>query len=444
MKNRIASNPKRKGDTRSNRRNFLKTLGAGAAAAAFGAPRLHGRSPVPTVRFWDMRVGPEKIYPQAAEHLVGQYNAQNPSVQVSYESEEWTDWPQLFSLALSSGIAPDLSTGGSYQAMQYYDKGAILELDDLVADLKASGDDKDFLPGALDFMTYKGHTIALPWGVDLRVIYYRKDLFAKAGIPVPGSWREIREAARALTYGDQYGFVVSGTARLATQTLLALILNNGGGLFTADGEIDMMNDRNAEAFRFFSNLAKDGSMNPGSTKFGQPEAQQAFLSGRGAMFIDTMGMQTDFPDQTDKIGLLPPPTGPHGDKGTISWIPNVMIYKRTKNPDAAKAFLKWWSAHQKPMWTEGHCTRLPARASIAADPYFQNDPITKQILEQWLAVGKSPGAHKKEIFPALNDLEGNGPMMTLAHDLLEGRDVVASMQTAENRLKALMKYEGSY
>lgn len=428
----------------NGRRKFLKTLGAGAAAVTLGRRTLRGNPLPASIRFWDMRVGPAGIYPKAGQQLVSRYNEQNPGVHVSYETQDWSDWPQLFSLALLTQTAPDLSTGGSYQALQYYDKGAILELDDVVADLKASGEDKDFLPGTLESAVYKGHTIALPWAIDLRLIYYRKDLFAKAGIGVPGSWSELRAAAKALTGNGHYGVVVAGKGLSAMHTLFLLMLNNGGGLFTPDGQIQVMDARNVEAFEFFSDLVKDGSMNPSSAGIVAEDAESEFMAGRGAILFGAMGLQTIFPDQLDKIGVLPPPEGPHGDKGTISWTPNIMLYKPAQNAEAAKKFLKWWSANEKPMWTEGQCSRLPVRASIAADPCFQNDPITKQILEQWVPVGKSAGSHKLQLFPMLNDLEGNGPLMILAHDLLRGKDTVSSMQTADRHLQALMKYGGSY
>src|SRR5690242_17834091 len=203
---------------RTHRRNFLKMLGAGAASAAaagLGPRSLRADASPATIRFWDMRVGPGQIYASVANQLIREYNAETPSSHVYYELEEWADWPQLFSLALSARMPPDISTGGSYQAVEYYDKGAILELDDVVADLKASGEDKDFRPGTLDYMTYKGHTIALPWAIDLRVIYYRKDLFAKAGIPMPTTWAEIQSAAKSLTRDGQYGCVLPGNALLA-------------------------------------------------------------------------------------------------------------------------------------------------------------------------------------------------------------------------------------
>lgn len=420
------------------RRRFLKMMAAAGLTLPARMPLRAGDEPV-KLDFWDMRNGPEATFVKAGEDLAARYNASHPGVQVSYESQEWTDWPQLFYIAVSSGTAPDLSTGGSFQAMQYYDRGEIAVLDDVVADLKRSGEDRDFLPGTLDYMVHDGHTIALPWAIDVRVIYYRKDLFAKAGIQPPRSWDELRAAARAITSKGQYGCVMAGAALLGMHALFVLILNNGGGLFSSDGRVDMMTDRNLEAFTFLSNMVKDGSVNPACWKFSSTDAEQAFLTTGGAILFDSPGLQVAFPDQLDKIGLLSPPAGLHGDKGTISWIPNVMLYKQGKHPEQAKAFLKWWLANDKPMWTEGRCSRLPVRSSFAADPYFQSDPIVKKVIEEWVPVGKSLGEHKKGAFSSLNQLEGYGPMNVLLRDLLTGKDPTESAALADARLKTLLE-----
>ena len=425
---------------RPNRRKFLKSLGAGATALAL-APRSFGRANPNAIAidFWDMRWGPVSTYGKAAKKILDAYNAANPKVSVSYEVQEWSDWPQVFSLALGTGTGPDISTGGSYQAVQYFDEGTVLPLDDVVADLKRSGDDKDFLPGALDQMVYNGHTVGLPYAMDLRVIFYRKDLLEKAGLKPPSTWDEIRATAKAVTTGGNCGLVIAATAQVGGHCLMLLLMNNDGGLFSKDGKLDVMNSRNLEAAQFLAALAKDGSLHADSLKLGGDGARTEFLAGRAAMIVDAPGLQGSFQEQRDRIGVLAPPTGPHGDVGTIAWIPNIMIYKDSKNPDAAKQFVKWWLANDKPLWTEGRCNRLPVRTSILSDPYFQNDPILSQIAKQWIPVGKGLASHRAGVFPFLNTLDGYGPVQTLTRDLISGKDVTASLQLAETRIKALMQ-----
>lgn len=421
---------------RSNRRAFLEAIGAGAAGLSFGTDFLAAVSSPATVEFWDMHWGYGGYF-DVAKSLVAQFHRQNSGISVDYQGHMWTEWPKVFDAALQSGALPDISTGGAFQAVEFYEKGAVLAIDDVFAELKSSGEDRDFLPGTLERSMYKGHAISLPWCLDTRILLYRRDVFAKAGIQAPASWDELRAAAKALTSGGQYGFVIAGNDLDGMHMLYALMINNGGGLFTEGGKLDVMNARNAEALTFLSNLVKDGSVNPGSAHFTSNEAHGEFLAGRGAIMMDTPGFPIQFTSPRGNLGLLPPPAGPHGDKGTVLMVNNIMLYKNSKNPDAAKTFVKWWSENEKPLWTKGLCDQLPARTSIAADSYFQNNPITRRILSEWVPIGKSTGARAPGVFPAINVVEGDGAMMILLQDLLRGKDVTASMQRAEARLKTI-------
>src|SRR5690606_33033103 len=106
------------------------------------------------------------------------FNAENPDIQVVYRSVPWSNWYETYVTAIASGSAPDLSTGAGFQAVQFYDQDAILPVDDLVAQMDTS----DFTPGALEAMQYDGHYVALPWAIDIRVLFYRKDLLEAAGV----------------------------------------------------------------------------------------------------------------------------------------------------------------------------------------------------------------------------------------------------------------------
>ena len=391
-----------------------------------------------SVEFWDMVWGPPE-YIDTGKVLVDQFNSQSDSVVTTYQSTPWTNWYQTFLTAIGSGTAPDLSTGAGYQAVQFYDQGAILPIDDVIAELESSGQADDFLPGTIERLQYDGHTVALPWAIDIRVIYYRKDLFEQAGVSVPTNWDELREAAAALTSGDQYGMVTSGASTGGVHLLLSLMLNNGGGLFTTDGQLDFMNERNVESLTFLSDMVADGSVHPGSAGFSTDDAVKAFGSGTAAILMDGPGIEQQLPDLSENIGLMSPLAGFHGDTGTISWVNNVMIYTQSENPDAAKEFLTWWSQNQGPLWTEGNNGQIPVRISIVNDPFFQDNPFTKQIIDEWVPVGKSTAANAPGIFPALNDIEGEGVMQTLIQDILQGKDVGESMEKAAERIQTIVE-----
>jgi multiple sugar transport system substrate-binding protein len=391
-----------------------------------------------TINFWDQIWGPPE-YIDTARKLVDQFNSEHPKIQVKYRSVPWSNWYQTYATAIASGTAPDISTGAGYQAVQFSSMEAIRPMDDLIAELKQSGDISDFSPGSVDKLRYDGHYVALPWNLDIRVWFYRKDTFAAAGIQPPTNWAEFRAAAKALTKDGKYGVVGSGDTG-GMHYALSLILNNGGGLFTENRDLNFESDRNREALSFYSDLVKDGSVHPASAGYDSDQRRRAFLQGQAAMMLDGPGFLDTVPaDQRDKYGMLKPLTGPHGDKGTVFWVNNIMIYQQTKYPEETKTFLKWWSQNQKPLWTEGHVRSLPARLSFASDPFFKQSETRRIAIEDYVPIGKTTGAASPSIFPKLNAVEGGGVLMSLVQEILQGKDVAGAMEHADDKLKAILK-----
>ena len=424
--------------SRSKRAHFLLSIFA-TSVTILVSPFAGKAKDHVDVQFWDMIWGgPEYI--DTGKALVAQFNQEHPDITVTYRSVPWTNWYQTFLTAIGSGTAPDLSTGAGYQAVQLYDQGAILPIDDVISQWKTNGKLDDFLPKTIDTLKYDNHYVALPWAIDIRVWYYRKDLFEQAKLQPPTNWDEFKAAAQALTNpkADQYGMVAAGDT-LGEHLLLTFMLNNGGGLFTADRKLDLSSERNMEALKFIGDLVQAKSVYPASAGYSGEDALSAFSQGKGALFLSNPGLSGRLPKVADKIGLVKPPTGPHGEKATIFWVNNIMLYKQGKHPAETKIFLEWLSENEKDLWTKGHNTQLPVRRSFAADPYFQGNAETKFILDNYIPIAKTTSTHATEIFPKLNDVEGEGALQALSQSLLQGKDVDSSVKTASDRLKSIME-----
>ncbi|MBV9674230.1 MAG: sugar ABC transporter substrate-binding protein [Verrucomicrobia bacterium] len=390
------------------------------------------------LQFWDMIWGPPE-YIDTGKALVQQFNQEHPGITVSYRSIPWNNWYQTFVTAIGSGTAPDVSTGAGYQAVQLYGQGAILPIDDLIEQWRSNGKLDDFLPKTIETLKYDGHYVALPWGIDIRVWYYRKDLFSQANIQPPVNWPDFLTAAKALTKPDkdQYGVVAAGDTG-GTHYLYTLILNNGGGLFDKDRMPVVTDSRNMEAFRFFSELVKNQTVYPASAGYSMDDAVSAFAQGKAALLLWNPGLSARLPNLAEKAGPLAPIASPDGKHGTVFWVNNVMVYQQSKHPAEAKQFLAWWSEHEIALWTKGHVSQLPVRKSFASQSYFQDNPETKFILENYVPIGLTTATHAPSIFPALNEVEGEGVMQTLVQSLLQGREVDSSVHSAADRIKSIM------
>jgi multiple sugar transport system substrate-binding protein len=388
-----------------------------------------------SVQFWDLVWGPPE-YVDTAKKLVGQFTQQQPTIKVSYQSVPWATWYPTFVTAIGAGTAPDLSTGGAFQAAYFATQGAIRAIDDVIQELQKNGKIQDFVAGTVDSLRVDGHYLALPWAIDIRIPSYREDLFQKAGVAVPQTWDELQDVMQKLSTGQQYGMVSEGDT-VGSQQLWMFMLNNDGGLFTADKKVDLLNPRNVEALRYFASFVTAKTMAPGSAGYTVDDATKVFARGGAAIYIHSPVLYQQFPKL--KIGVLPPLTSPHGTVGTAQWINNLMIYQQTKWPDDTKTFLQWWSDNQKPLWTEGHNGQLVVRPSFLSDPYFKNDPILKLIFDQWVPIGHSLAYHDPQIFPELNAIEGEGWAQTMVTELLQGKDVQETIQKADAHLKTLIK-----
>ena len=440
-----------------SRRQFLKgaaLVGMGvvvtACAPPTGAPAPSGEAaegvvapagaPV-EIDYWDMVWGPPE-YVDTGKKLIEQFNSEHPEIVATYQSTPWANWYETFVTAIGSGTAPDISTGAAYQASDFYSQGQIAIVDDVVEALDNDGKLDDFFAGSVDRLRVDdGHYIALPWAIDVRIIFARQDMLDEAGVELPTTWEEFREVAKATTKddGSQYGYIVPGAETGGTQHIWHWMFGNGGGWFKEDRTLDVFNERNVEALEFFSSLVKDGVVHPGSAGFTGDDMNKVLGQDGAALAIYNPGIPDELPDIAESLVVTSPLTGPNGDQGTISWVNNRMIYSQSQAQEQAKELMKWLFDADLALWTEGNCGQLTTRQSFAENEHFQQRPHLQKIYAEWLSIGKSAGERAPGIFPELNAVEGEGYMFTLLTDLLQGKDVNESLQKAEDALKSIMK-----
>ncbi|GAA5053633.1 ABC transporter substrate-binding protein [Streptomyces similanensis] len=149
----------------------------------------------------DASAGPDKPvditfwgWAKGTKQVVDAFNASHKDVRVRYEeipSGAAGGYAKL-SNAAKAGNAPDVFNVEYPQLPDFVSQGAVADISEYVdAGLKAK-----YLPQAVQLTTLGGATYALPLDAAPQVFYYRKDLFAKAGITAaPTTWAEFRADA---------------------------------------------------------------------------------------------------------------------------------------------------------------------------------------------------------------------------------------------------------
>ncbi len=145
-------------------------------------------------------------------------------------------------------------------------------------------DFSDYPDNAVD-IGRKGNTIYIvPLVTEWQVLYYRKDLFDKAGIKVPTNFTELEAAAKALNKDGIAGFGSRGKGAAAVTQLSSYVYNFGGRYL--ENNVAVFDSPEAiEAFRFYGRLL--GNYGPqGVVSMSWENLMPVFQAGKLAMWTD--------------------------------------------------------------------------------------------------------------------------------------------------------------
>jgi len=170
--------------------------------------------------------------PEAREYLKTTFEKENPGSTLTIEEQAWGGLVDLLTTSLSGSDSPDVVEVGNTQAAAFTSAGAFLDLTD---DYDALGGD-DLLPGFVEAGTYDGKFYAAPLYSGARLVFYKKDALAAAGLEVPTTLDEYVSNAEALATANpgKSGLWWPGQD---WYNALPYIWENGGDIATfSDGE----------------------------------------------------------------------------------------------------------------------------------------------------------------------------------------------------------------
>jgi len=146
-----------------------------------------------TIRFWAMgREG------EVVQELVRDFERENPAIHVVVQQIPWGAAHEKLLTAHVGRSTPDAAQLGNTWIAEFTALRAIEPLDRRIAASPAVRPE-GYFRGIWDTNVMDGVAYGIPWYVDTRVLFYRRDLLARAGYDsVPGSWDEWRRAMEAV------------------------------------------------------------------------------------------------------------------------------------------------------------------------------------------------------------------------------------------------------
>lgn len=155
---------------------LLAACSSSGSTASSGGSASAGNQPITlTMSGWSLSTTPE------FKTLADAFHKEHPNITVQLKEYDATNYDTLMTADLASGAAPDIITMKVVQHVPTYAAGGQL-LD--VSDIKLPSG----ISGAKSYVV-NGKSYAVPYRQDSWVLFYNKDLFAKAHVPDPdGSW----------------------------------------------------------------------------------------------------------------------------------------------------------------------------------------------------------------------------------------------------------------
>ena len=354
----------------------------------------------------------------------------------------------------------DVVTIGAYETPIWSKQGWLTKLDDLGADY----DYDDLLAPVRSGLSVDGSLYAVPFYAESSFTLYRKDLFEKAGLTMPGqpTWDQIGQLADKLTdkSKDQYGICLRGKPGWGENMgLITTIANTfGGQWFNMQWQPQLTSAPWEKAAKFYVDLVRrDGP--PGASANGFNENQSLFAAGHCAIWVDaTSAAGRLYNKSTSKVGdvlaFAQAPTEVTSRGAGWFWAWSLAIPSTTKQAAAAKSFVKWATSKEyvkRVAENAGWVAAPPGtRKSTYENPeYKKAAPFADMVLQSILAADptkptKDPVPYTGIQFVAIPEFQGIGTNagQDLASALSGRTGVTDSLADAQRSTERTMKQAG--
>jgi len=322
---------------RPSRRAALGQLAAGSLAACSGAGGSRE-----ALRFWAMgREG------EVAQALMPAFERANPGVRVEVQQLPWSAAHAKLLTAFAGGDLPDVCQIGNTWLAEFVALGALERLDGRVATSAVVAPGEDF-PGIWATNIVSGRLYGIPWYVDTRLLFYRRDLLARAGWDAAprtwAQWLSAMEAVKALVGAGGYAALLplneyEPLLTLALQQDDPLLRDGGGrGNFRGPGF--------RRALAFYEEIFRRDLAPPVSeTQIGN--LYDEFARGYFSFYVTGPWNLGEFrrrlPPARQAIWMTAPMPGPAGPGAGIAGGASLVVVRTSRRKDAAWRLIEYLS-----------------------------------------------------------------------------------------------------
>jgi len=398
------------------------------AAIACGEPPAEG----PVVTFPGSAVGAEA---ELLRDQLARFAALHPEIRVvQRRTPDAADQRhQLYVQWLNARAAdPDVLQLDVIWTAEFAAAGWILPLD------RFSPQTDDFFPATLEADRWQDRLFAVPWFVDVGMLYWRTDLLDAA----PASWDALVADARAAPGRDgiRYGLVWQGARYEGLVTVFVEHLGAfGGSILDADGRVGVDSPAAVRALTAMCEAVADGGYVPRQALgWHEEETRFAFQNGRALLmrnwpYAYPLMQRAADSRVAGRFAVAPFPAAPGGRPSAALGGSQLAINARSDQPEAAWQVVAFLTAPEQMRERARVLGQLPPRPSLyegddLADALPMPPGDVRRIVENAVARPVTP------VYTQLSQI-----LQIRLHEALTGQSRPAdALHTAAREMRALL------
>jgi len=335
-----------------------------------------------TLRFWAMgREG------EVVQELVRDFERENPGVRVRVQQIPWSAAHEKFLTAYVGDATPDIAQMGNTWMSEFAALGALEPLSPSPGTLAVA--ESSYFKGIWDTNVIDGVPLGVPWYVDTRLIFYRRDLFARAGYDrMPDTWSEWRKALLAVKRRAGPNGYALFLPPNEYEPLLVMGLGTGAPFLSENGTRGAFSEpRFRRAFDFYAGLYRD-SLSPPLRNNEIANIYQEFARGYFAAYITGPWNLGEFasrlPDSLQDAWATAPMPGPDGPASGASLAggASLVVFRGSKHKAEAWRLVEFLSRPDQQLRFYHLTGDLPARLEAWRDTALTSDPRIRAFGEQ--------------------------------------------------------------
>ena len=340
------------------------------------------------LRFWAMGREAEVV-----AELIPEFERET-GIDVEIQQIPWTAAHEKLLTAFAAQALPDVCQLGNTWLPEFAALGVLEPLQPFV-DASSVVDPDDFFTGIWDTSVIDGQLLGIPWYVDTRLLFYRKDLLREAGVQRPprtwAEWEQAMAAVKAHVGPDRYAILMplnefEQQLSFALQQDDPLLRDHGTrGNFQSPGF--------RRALAFYANMFEQGWA-PTMSETQISNVWDEFFNGFYAFYLSGPWNIRAFrkrqpPGLEGQWGTMPLP-GPDGPGAGIAGGTSLVIFRDSPRQQQAWKLIEFLSRPDIQQRFHAMIGDLPPRRSTWEHPALAQDEFARAFRDQLERVKPTP------------------------------------------------------